>query len=427
MSRDPQSFSPSALAVAVSAALVVTTAVLVPWGAPGGLVSKAADINDYFSPAQIARSESFHDAIKWPAWLLLAVQLLVAALLVFTRLGRRLTALAQRGTSRWWLQVVTLVTLVSVATSLVTVPLGAWAHVVAVDYGLSSQSWPGWLLDRLKSVGLSVTFMSLGLLVLVWLARRFTHTWFFPAAAAAAAAGIVMSFAYPVVVEPVFNTFTPLADGPLRSSLMELAERDGVKVSDVLVSDASRRTTALNAYVSGFGSSKRIVVYDTLVDSASQRETELIVAHELGHAKADDVVVGTAVGALGAALGVLVLFLVLQPDRLRRPGGATSVGDPAIVPVVLALSVFASILSAPAINAVSRQLEARADLHALNLTSDPRTFIDVQRRLAITNLTHLQPNQVLAFWFSSHPGSLERLGMAEAWRDEHADKSPPHG
>ncbi|MGI8887761.1 MAG: M48 family metalloprotease, partial [Nocardioidaceae bacterium] len=255
----------------------------------------------------------------------------------------------------------------------------------------------------------------------------FTHAWFSPAAAAAAAAGIVMSFAYPVVVEPVFNTFTPLADGPLRSSLMELAERDDVLVSDVLVSDASRRTTALNAYVSGFGSSKRIVVYDTLVESASQREIELIVAHELGHAKADDVVVGTAVGALGAALGVLVLFLVLQPDRLRRPGGATSVGDPAIVPVVLALSVFASILSAPAINAVSRQLEARADLHALNLTSDPRTFIDVQRRLAITNLTHLQPNQVLAFWFSSHPGSLERLGMADAWRDEHADKSPPHG
>ncbi|MGI8887681.1 MAG: hypothetical protein ACR2GB_01720, partial [Nocardioidaceae bacterium] len=170
--REPRSAKLLAvgLAVALSATLVATAAVLVPWGAPGGLVSNAADINDYFSPAQIARSESFHDAIKWPAWLLLAVQLLVAALLVFTRLGRRLTALAQRGTSRWWLQVVMLVTLVSVATSLVTIPLGAWAHVVAVDYGLSSQSWPGWLLDRLKSVGLSVTFMSLGLLVLVWLA-----------------------------------------------------------------------------------------------------------------------------------------------------------------------------------------------------------------------------------------------------------------
>jgi STE24 endopeptidase len=201
--------------------------------------------------------------------------------------------------------------------------------------------------------------------------------------------------------------------------LLELASESHVKVDDVLVADASRRTTTLNAYVSGFGSTKRIVLYDTLLHSASNREIELIVAHELGHASADDVLVGTIEGSVAAALAALAMFLALRPRPLRRPVGAGSVGDPAIVPVVLSLIAVVSFLVLPLQNTVSRRVEARADAHSLNLTEDPRGFIQMQTRLATSNLDHLDPNPALSFWFDNHPTTMDRIGMAVAWERLH--------
>jgi STE24 endopeptidase len=227
------------------------------------------------------------------------------------------------------------------------------------------------------------------------------------------------SFAYPLVFEPLFNRFTPMPDSPLRARLLTLAARDSVDVHQVLIADASRRTTALNAYVSGFGSTRRLVVYDTLLASASDDEVAVVVAHELGHAAHDDVLVGTLEGAVGAALGTTVLFLVLGSGRVRRATGARSAGDPAVVPVVLALAAIGTFAVLPVQNLVSRHIEARADATALDLTRDPTTFIAVQQQLALSNLSHLQPNPVLEFWFDSHPDTLARIEMALQWERLH--------
>ncbi|MFD2353519.1 M48 family metalloprotease [Nonomuraea ferruginea] len=144
----------------------------------------------------------------------------------------------------------------------------------------------------------------------------------------------------------------------------------------MLVADASRRTTALNAYVSGFGATRRIVVYDNLL-KAPQPEVELVVAHELGHAGENDVLYGTLVGALGAALGAILLFLVFGP--VRRRAGVTSIADWRAAGAILGLMTLATFLSGPAQNFVSRHIEARADAHALNLTRDPVTFAAMQK------------------------------------------------
>jgi STE24 endopeptidase len=190
-------------------------------------------------------------------------------------------------------------------------------------------------------------------------------------------------------------------------------------VSAVVVAHASQRTTELNAYVSGFGSTKRIVVYDTLLRSTPDKQVELIVAHELGHATRDDVLVGTLEGAVAAVMAVAGLFILLRPERLRRPTGAGSMRDPAIVPVVLALASFAVVAALPVQDTISRHIEARADAHSLDLTADPADFIKMQQRLAVTNLNHLDPNPVLSDIFNSHPPPLDRIGMALAWQRLH--------
>ena len=138
---------------------------------------------------------------------------------------------------------------------------------------------------------------------------------------------------------------------------------------DVLVADASRRTTALNAYVSGLGPTRRIVVYDTLLADAPPGEVEAVVAHELGHARDNDVLTGTALGALGAAAAVCAVFLLGSWTGLLRRAGVDSIGDPRAVGLLLALAAVAGLVGAPLQNAVSRLIEARADAHALAVTA----------------------------------------------------------
>jgi STE24 endopeptidase len=411
----------SIAALVLAGALAAMVAVVTPWNPmPGGHID-APPVDEFFTPAQIARSEALFDAARWPSWIGLILHLAVAVAVAFTPIGRRLIGVVRSHVRRWWLQVPVLVGAVLVIDRLVTLPTAVWGERIARDYGLSTQSWGSWAIDLTKSMAINFVLLSLVLLGLIGLARRFTRTWFVPAAAGAAALVLGLSFAYPVAIEPVFNSFRPLQAGPLRSKLLELADQSDVQVSDVLVADASRRTSSLNAYVSGFGATKRIVLFDTLLNSASNREIELIVAHELGHASTDDVLVGTYEGAIAAALAVVLLFLVLRPGLLRRPTGAGSVGDPAVVPLILGLVVVVTFLASPVQNTISRRIEARADLHSLELTGDPEGFISMQQRLAVTNITHLTPSPVLSFWFGSHPTTMGRIGMALEWEKQHSD------
>jgi STE24 endopeptidase len=411
-----------AVFLAALATFVVMVAVLTPWHPLPGAHITPASITSFFTPEQIARSDAFFARARWPSWLSLLIGLVVAGVVGFTGVGRALVSAVRRKVRRWWLQVVSLVTLVVVIQRVVGLPTDIWSELVYRSYGLSTQGWASWALDQLESLVISLLLTSLLMLLLVGLARRFSRTWFLPAAAGAGALVIVLSFAYPVVVEPVFNRFTPLAAGPLRTQILALAHRDGLTVSDVLVADASRRTTALNAYVSGFGSTRRIVLYDTLLRSTPDKQIELIVAHELGHATRDDVLVGTLEGAVVAVMGVVLLFIVLRPERLRRRVGAGSMRDPAIVPVVLALATFATFVGLPVENTISRHIEARADAHSLDLTHDPADFIKMQQRLAVTNIDHLDPNPILSDFFNNHPPPLDRIGMALAWERLHGQR-----
>jgi STE24 endopeptidase len=186
-------------------------------------------------------------------------------------------------------------------------------------------------------------------------------------------------------------------------------------VEDVLVSDASRRTTALNAYVSGFGSTRRIVVYDTTLARLSDDEIESIAAHELGHVANDDVLTGTLLGALGASTGVALLGWLLSWTPLLRRAGVETPADPAVLPLLLFLVAAGSLLATPVQNLVSRQIEARADVHALDLTGDPATFEAMQRRLATTNLAEPDPPSAWQWFFGSHPTTRQRIGLAEDW------------
>jgi STE24 endopeptidase len=405
-------------ALLLGAALVVVIAVRTPWTVlpepPGGRTP--LDPTAGLSSAEIARAESFVALLRPASVLSIALGLAVAALLGLTRLGGRLVrAVAAPFGGGWVWQVLLGVLSLAVIGRLVTLPLSAYAEVIRHRYGLSTRGWGLWLRDVGVATAINAGLTAVGLLALVWLARRAPRTWWAWAAVGAAALVVVGSFLWPVVIEPAFNRFESMPAGALRSDLLELAEKNGTPVQDVLVSDASRRTTALNAYVSGFGSTRRIVVYDTVLDQLPDAQIESIVAHELGHVATDDVLTGTLIGALGAAAGVAALGWLVSAGPLRRRSGADSPGDPRIVPLVLFLMAVGTLISTPAQNLVSRHIEARADVHALDLTEDPRALVDLQRQLARTNLSDPDPPAAWQWFFGSHPTTAQRITAAEDW------------
>ena len=397
------------------AVLGVALAVAVPWTPlPGADVQPDAARD--FTSAQIAREVAFHDALRPTSYASLALGLVVVSVLGLTRLGARLVRAAARPLGGGWVWQVLLGTLaVTVVVRLATLPLRARSETVLREYGLSTQTWGSWSLDVLRGVLVDAGLSALALLAVVGTARVARRAWWAWSAGVTAALVVAGSFAYPLVVEPVFNSFTPLPAGPLRTAVLELADRDGVEVDDVLVADASRRTTALNAYVSGFGSSRRVVLYDTLVERATPEEVALVVAHELGHAEQDDVLVGTLLGALGTAAAVCGLAVLLSWSPVLRRSGADGAHDPRVVPLLLALVAVGTLVLAPAGNLVSRRVEARADVHSLELTRDPQTFVESQRRLALSNLSDLDPHPLAYALFATHPSTTERLALVREW------------
>ncbi len=399
------------VAVVSGVVFVVLAAWLVPWSwLPGGRVDPVA-AGQVFDQAQIARAERVSAMFRHNAWARLVVSLVVAAALGLTPWGARLVA---RLPGRWWARVALGTLLVLLAGSVATLPFAVRAHRMAVAEGLSRQGWAGWARDQVVSLGVDWVFTAIALLVVVGLIRRLPRTWPLWAASAAAALAVVGSFVYPVVVEPLFNRFEPMAAGPLRDDILALAKREGVRIDDVLVADASRRTTTLNAYVSGFGSTRRVVVYDNLLESLPRDQIEVIVAHELGHAQHHDVLTGTVLGAVGAAFGMGLLGIVLG-GRLTRRAGVAGPGDPAVVPLLLVLATLGALLASPVQNTISRAVEARADVASLRATGDVAAFEAVQRALALRSLADPTPPALRQLWFGSHPTVLQRIGLAREW------------
>ena len=352
--------------------------------------------------------------------------LLVLAALALTGPGRAVVA-AAAGLAGGWApgRVVLAIVAVQAVRAAAGLPYSLRAFGQDRRAGLATQRLGGFLRDwaKARAVGLVLVVLALGALVLG--ARWQPPGWPLVAAAAAVLLVLALTVAGPVLIEPLFNRFRPLDPGPLRARLLELATAMEVPVRDVLVSDASRRTTRVNAYVSGLGRTRRVVVYDTLLAGTSADpagaadEVALVAAHELAHVRHRDVLLGTVGSAALAAVSVLAVVALLDLEAVRRLFAVTGLGDPLVAPGLLLLGMLGGLLAAPLASAISRWAEARADWVALEVTRDPATAVAVERRLALENRADLRPNRLLLAMFASHPPTMARIAQAWLWAERH--------
>jgi len=379
------------------------------------------DIDRDFGPDEQARERAFRRRVR--PWGLggVALGVVVPTALALSGAAARVSAATDGG---WWLATAAVVSLVLVVQRLLTLPGAVLVRRESLRVGLAAGPWRRWWRDVAVSWLLGLVLTTAAMLAWVGAARALPDGWWWAVAAGAAVVAVVLSFVLPVVVEPLFARFEPMPDGPLRSRLLELADRAGVPVGDVLVADASRRTTALNAYVSGLGPTRRVVVHDTLLDRGADDEAAAVVAHELGHVAAHDVRTGTVLGAGAAALGVLAASVLLRWQPLLDAASVAGAADPAVAALLLAAGAWAGVLSAPVSSALSRRIERRADLFCLDLSADPAAVAAMHRALAVTNLAPLRPVRLLHLWFGTHPTSPERIAAARTWAWERGSDVP---
>jgi STE24 endopeptidase len=299
------------------------------------------------------------------------------------------------------------------ALTIPPLPIAVLSRRRAIKVGLVTQSWRGWAEDLIKATAIETGLAAAGGAAVVATTRRWPRTWWLSAGAGSVIFGAAAAALAPVILDPIFNDFTPLPEGSeTRNDVLELARAAGVTVGEVYSVDASRRTTAANAYVSGLGPTKRVVLFDTLLDRYSRDEIRLVVAHELAHVRHRDVPRGVLYAAIVAPAGALAVQRLswwLSPER----------GTPAALP---ALALSAAAVSFPlglVGNRLSRALERRADDFALTLAGAPEAFVSFERAIALQNVADIDPPRWVTTLLATHPSTGERIGAALAHAKAH--------
>jgi STE24 endopeptidase len=366
----------------------------------------------YFSAAQLDRARDFAGGQRLLALGALAVQgaILVVAVVRPPRRGVRLAEHVARG--RGLAAGALLGGGLAAALELAPLPLQAIARQRVLDVGLSTQGWWSWAGDVAKSLAVAVILAGLGAALFLALMRRFRRSWWLGGAAALVVIEILFVWLGPVVLAPLFNRFERLPDGKTRSDVLSLARRARVDVGQIYVVDASRRTRGANAFVTGLGHTKRVVLYDTLLERFTPAEVRLVVAHELGHVKHRDLWRGMLWVAIVAPAGMYVVMRLTARWSVRA--GAPP-GAPASLPAFALALVLVVFVGNVISNQLSRRVEANADAFALRLTGEPRQFVGMERRLALVNVSDPDPPKALAWLFGTHPSTIERIGAGVAF------------
>ena len=405
----------AALAVVLFAGVAAD---LVLWPRDGLPPVADVPVSRYFSAAFVDRADAFRGPQAWlgmiGALVLIAVPLACALRWPVAVAGGRLSRWADRrsgvvlgrgGALRAALAAAVVAGLALVAT----LPFDFIAYRRAHDVGLSVQGVPGWLWSWLLATLLTLLGVALLAMLALFLVRKLGRAWWAAFGGALIALAFLLQAVAPVVIAPMFADFEKLPAGPVRAEVEKLARTSGVDAGAIYVVDAGKRTTGANAYVAGLGSTKRVVLYDTLLDDFPPGERRNVVAHELGHAHHNDLIAGLVWFSFVCLVSLFAVDLLARVLADRRD---VELASPAGVAMILSAVLVAVAVSQPAANAYSRQVEARADAFALKATKDPDAAIALDRRLTVNNVSRPDPPSWQAFLFGTHPKPIDRIGMA---------------
>lgn len=379
---------------------------------------------EYFSVEEIEAGQARESQGLLIWWARLLAQFALLVYLAFMPIGKRIYLKTGEIVHGHWLSHLILLSAIVIgAATLVRLPFQYARYLLNVSWELDNRSLLGWLYETLLANlinGIGEIIVILGLYSII---RYSPRLWWLFAGVASVLFAYFVAFITPDVIAPLFNDFTPLSKTEWKlyeAPIGNMARTIGFSPNDILVVDASRQSNHGNAYFTGFGSTQRIVLYDTLLKNHSRDEVFSIVGHELGHYWEMHILKGILLGGLFVTGGLFLLSGHL--NSLVEAGTLRSPSDPAGLFRVFLIAQLALAVSLPFQNLVSRQFEREADASGLALSKNPRAFIGAEIKLAKTNKANVAPSGWNVFLFNSHPPVVERIKMAEAWQAAKANK-----
>jgi len=307
---------------------------------------------------------------------------------------------------------------------IISAPLNYYSgFVLPHRYGLSVQSFRGWLLDLGKGLVIGLVFEILAVEAVYFLLAAQPQTWWLWVAFGLLFFAVIMANLAPVLLLPLFYKFTPLPEGELTQRLLALAERAKTKVRGVFTMHLSSKTTAANAALMGLGNTRRIVIGDTMLDQYSPDEIEVVLAHELGHHVHRDIwklIISQSVLTLvGLYLINLVLHWAVDTQHFYL-----GLADVATMPLILLLAAIFGLIIMPFSNGYSRRIEYQADGYALQATQNIEAYKSTMTRLANQNLAELEPSPLIEFLLYDHPSVGKRLRHGDEFAAQHSISLP---
>ncbi len=307
-----------------------------------------------------------------------------------------------------------LVLIIMMILSIPALPLEWWSQFRLEEYYGFNKSTVGlWISDKLKGIVLMIVIGWPPFLAVLWVFKSFPETWWIWGWGLFFGFQLVMMILYPMLIIPLFNKLEPLEDGDLKDSLMKLADKAGFAAQSIQVVDGSKRSTHSNAYFTGFGKFRRIVLYDTLIEHLSPRELMAVLAHEIGHYKKGHVPQMLAVSAITSLGGFwFINWLITQKDIVESFNFVID-ADLRVdcLPALMMFMVFSGVFlfwMGPIMNFWSRKNEFEADDFAKKVMDEPDSLIGALRGLHAKNLSNLVPHPAYSFFHYSHPTLLER-------------------
>lgn len=384
----------------------------------------AKDVTQYtLPPDKLAKSKALYDisgrlrivGMVWGFVVLLAV--------LYLGVVARFRDWAEKATKYSFIQALIVVPLLLIVLNVLDWPLAAYGHSISLQYGLSVQHWGSWFSDLIKGLALSIVISTIALWFLIWRIRRSPRWWWLQAWIVSLPFIVLFAVITPLVIDPLFNKFEPLdkTNPQLVDALERVVHRAGMVIprDRMFLMKASEKVTTLNAYVTGFGPSKRVVVWDTTIQKATTPETLFVFGHEMGHYVLNHVVIGLCAGAVGLLIGLYLLYR-LSGWFLARWGQRWQIrelGDWAVLPMIFLIFSILGFVAQPIGSGFSRVLEHNADVYGLEVTHGinahpQQAAANAFQLLGELSLDYPYPNRFLVFWYWDHPTISDRVRFA---------------
>ncbi|HEY2499589.1 MAG TPA: M48 family metallopeptidase [Candidatus Angelobacter sp.] len=374
-------------------------------------------------PDKLAKSKALYDLRGKLRIVDTAYSLLVLLVLLAFGIAAKYRDWAERASKNRFVQAMIFVPLLMLTITLLGLPLDAYQQSISRQYGLSVQGWGSWFGDVAKGELVSLIILILAIWFVTYLIRKSPRRWWFYTWLVAIPFIVFLIFLAPIIIDPLFNDFEPLdkSNPQLVDAIERVTQRGGLQIprDRMFLMKASEKVTTLNAYVTGFGPSKRVVVWDTTIKNATTPETLFVFGHEMGHYVLNHIAIGIAATAVGLFVGLYLLYLIANWvfPRFQQRWQMRELSDWAAVPMLLLIFSLMSLISEPIGNTFSRHLEHNADVYGLEVThginpNSQEAAAHAFQVLGELSLSYPYPSKFYVFWYADHPPIRDRVQFA---------------